>query len=293
MKENKLQPIDFRPRKKLRGHPMRRFTIILIAALLIGGSVSVLIFLRNYNYNISGAFGAGRKQEEEETTEPLPYDKVEKLNSQILVFCISKENQKMDFISLFNIKMPESEVSVYSFSPESPIDLGGAQTTVEKAFFEQGISSMRDAVFAATGVTFDKYIYFDETSFRVIADRYGPYSVTVSPALSYKGDFTLILAEGIQNMNGDMLLKYIRALPLTNTLHGYREQTKIIKMILSQAFVPENSDDLISRYSTLANLVETDLTIVEFSGVSPTIQVMMNGSIKYRTAASAEEYING
>ncbi len=139
----------------------------------------------------------------------------------------------------------------------------------------------------------DRYVYFNDTSFKVIADRYGPYKVSVDPGVEYKGsDFVFILPKGRHTMGGDMLLKYMRCLPSIDFSRAMVTQSDIIKMILTQALVPENSGNLINSYSSLANHLTTDISIVEFSDVADSVKAMMESEdITYTTVTSAAEYI--
>ena len=89
-----------------------------------------------------------------------------------------------------------------------------------------------------------------------------------------------------------MLLKYMRCLPSIDFSRAMVTQSDIIKMILTQALVPENSGNLINSYSSLANHLTTDISIVEFSDVADSVKAMMESEdITYTTVTSAAEYI--
>ncbi|MBQ6264458.1 MAG: LCP family protein [Clostridia bacterium] len=293
MKENRPeQRIKFRTRKQSESKSLRRFALVLAAVLVFGGAVSVFLFLRNYNFDLSEVFEGTHENSEETTTQPAPLN-IKNINCDILVFCAPNNRERIDFISLVKVKMPENSFTVFSFSPSEKADYSDPSTALAQVYHDRGIDALKTAVAGYSGITPDKYVCFNDTAFKVIADRYGPYKITVDPGVEYKGsDFVFILPKGRHTMGGDMLLKYIRCLPSVDFSKAMITQSDIIKMIISAALVPENSGNLINSYSSLANHLTTDISIVEFSGVADSVKAMMESeNIRYITVTSAAEYI--
>ena len=293
MKENRPeQRIKFRTRKQSESKSLRRFTLILVAVLVFGGALSVLIFLKNYHSDLSEVFEGSREKQEETTTAPAPLN-IKNINTDILVFCGPDDRSRIDFISLVKVKMPENTFTVFSFSPSEKADYSDPSTALAQVYHDRGIDALKAAVARYSGVTPDKYVCFNDTAFKVIADRYCPYKLTVDPGVEYKGsDFVFILPKGRHTMGGDMLLKYIRCLPSIDFSRAMITQSDIIKMILTQALIPENSGNLINSYSSLANHLTTDISIVDFSAAADSIKAMIDSEdIRYATVTTAAEYI--
>ncbi|MBR4765911.1 MAG: LCP family protein [Clostridia bacterium] len=293
MKENRPeQRIRFRTHRQSESKSLRSFALILAAVFVFGGAASVLIFLKNYHFDLSEAFEGIRENREETTTEAPPLN-IKNINSDILVFCGPDNRSRIDFISLVKVKIPENTFTVFSFSPSEKADYSDPSTALAQVYHDRGVDALKAAVAQYSGITPDKYVFFNDTAFKVIADRYGPYKITVDPGVEYKGtDFVFILPKGRHTLGGDMLLKYMRCLPSIDFSRAMITQSDIIKMILSQALVPENSGDLINSYSSLANHLTTDISIVEFSDAADSVKAMMESEdIRYTTVTTAAEYI--
>ena len=293
MKENRPeQRIKFRTRKQSESKSLRRFALVLAAVLVFGGALSVFLFLRHYNFDLSEVFEGTRGNSEETTTEPAPLN-IKNVNCDILVFCGPDNRERIDFISLVKVKMPENTFTVFSFSPSEKADYSDPSTALAQVYHDRGVDALKAAVAEYSGITPDRYVYFNDTAFKVIADRYGPYKISVDPGVEYKGsDFVFILPKGRHTLGGDMLLKYMRCLPSIDFSRAMVTQSDIIKTILSQALVPENSGNLINSYSSLANHLTTDISIVEFSDVADSVKAMMESEdIRYTTVTTAAEYI--
>ena len=293
MKENRPeQRIRFRTRRQSESKSLRSFALILAAVFVFGGAASVLLFLKNYHFDLSEAFEGLRENREETTTEAPPLN-IKNINSDILVFCGPDNRSRIDFISLVKVKIPENTFTVFSFSPSEKADYSDPSTALAQVYHDRGVDALKAAVAQYSGITPDKYVFFNDTAFKVIADRYGPYKITVDPGVEYKGtDFVFILPKGRHTLGGDMLLKYMRCLPEIDFSRAMITQSDIIKMILSQALVPENSGDLINSYSSLANHLTTDISIVEFSDAADSVKAMMQSEdIRYTTVTTAAEYI--
>lgn len=292
MKENRPeQRIRFRTRRQSESKSLRSFALILAAVLVFGGAASVLIFLKNYHFDLSEAFEGIRENSEETTAEPAPLN-IKNVNCDILVFCGPDSRERIDFISLVKVKMPENTFTVFSFSPSEKADYSDPSTALAQVYHDKGIDALKAAVAQYSGITPDRYAFCNDTAFKVIADRYGPYKMTIDPGVEYKGsDFVFILPKGRHTLGGDMLLKYMRCLPSIDFTRAMVTQSDIIKMILSQALVPENSGNLINSYSWLANHMTTDISIVEFSAVADSVKAMMESKdIRFTTVTSAAEY---
>ena len=293
MKENKpKQRIKFRTREQSETKSLRKFAAAVIAVFVIGGAISVLLFLKNYNFDLSRVF-EGKSSAQEETVTEKPVLNIKKVNCDILVFCGPENRERIDFISLVRVKMPENRFTVFSFSPSEKADYSDPSTALAQVYHDRGVDALKAAVAGYCGVTPDKYVYLNDTAFKVVADRYGPYKITVDPGVEYKGsDFVFILPKGRHTVGGDMLLKYMRCLPRIDFSKAMVTQSDIIKMILSQALVPENAGNLINSYSSLANHITTDISIMEFSEAADSVKAMMeSNNIKYTTVTTAAEYI--
>ncbi len=120
MKENRPeQRIKFRTRKQSESKSLRRFALILVAVLIFGGAVSVFAFLKNYNFDLSEVFEGTRENTEETTTASAPLN-IKNVNCDILLFCGPDNRERIDFISLIKVKMPENSFTVPIRQPLSP-----------------------------------------------------------------------------------------------------------------------------------------------------------------------------
>lgn len=284
------QHIEFRTHSDKKRISRRRFIALLLAILVLGGTLSVLVFLKNYNFNLKDAFGG----EVEETTEPVTETKPSDLESTILLICAPDDRSRIFFMSLVRFRMPENEVFVYSFSPSEKVNINSQDTTIAECYSKSGINETLKAVRLYTGVMPSHYAIMNDTSFKVLADRYGEYRVTINPAIEYRGsNFTLVLPEGTQLLKGDVLLKYMRCIPEIDFEKGMLAQSGIILKILENALVPANSGDLISRYSYVANHIDTDISIVKFSSIEKDVAALMNSDdICFTTVSTAADFID-
>ena len=146
MKENRPeQRIKFRTRKQSESKSLRRFALVLAAVLVFGGAVSVFLFLRNYNFDLSEVFEGTHENSEETTTQPAPLN-IKNINCDILVFCAPNNRERIDFISLVKVKMPENSFTVFSFSPSEKADYSDPSTALAQVYHDRGIDALKTAV---------------------------------------------------------------------------------------------------------------------------------------------------
>lgn len=269
---------------------LRRFTAVLLSVLILGGAASVLYFLKNYNFNLSSAFGK-TSAETETHAEASTAAQPSKASRSVLLFCSDSGRKELRFVCLLRAEVPDFKITLLSLSPQTEASVGSASKTFNEFFRSGGAPKLLKAVQAATGVEPDGYLFSDDEQFKTVVNHFGGFTIPVDAPVEYRGnDFTLLLPKGNQTMKGDSLLKYFRYL-LLNGDSGMRLQAEIIRKMLETMLTAARSGSIGNDYSYLANHLSTNITIVDFSAASAGIEAMMNsGKISYVIVTSADEF---
>ncbi len=290
MKRNNRNLV-FKTEKQHTRLKLRNFIALLVGALVIGGSVSVLLFLKNYNFDPGSAFNAREESTSELSTAGEITDFDEK-RTDILLYCVSGDNKTMDFICLMRLAVPENGICLYCISPEETVKCGEITNSLAGFYRSGGVPDFVNAVKELTGVTPERYIGSNEAKFKLIINNYGGITVPVEESVEHRStDFRLILTKGTQLLKGDTLIKYLRW-HLVDGGAGTEKQAEIIRTVLSEFFCPERAEKGSSIFSYLANQLETDITIVDYAAASDWLCAMAKSeSTEYITANSAKEFI--
>lgn len=257
-----------------------------IAFIILFGSVSILCFLKSYDYDLSKVFGQGTEKvqgEEETTTKPVEMEG----SATILLTGSSTNKDELYFVALIKADLDNMQVSVCCLPTSAIARVGNVSATLEENFKTGGAKQLVQAANQYTGVKIDRYVAVGEKNFKKATRYLGNYSLTLDEKITYNGgDFSLNLVKGKQTLTGDKLMHYIR----------YQEkqggeyldaQARIICDMIDQMVCERNIDEGEELFNQLINIVDSDISIVDYTKSSPYIQGYA-GSEKRQSSVSAE-----
>lgn len=283
----KRQSIVFKTEKQHHTGSLKRFSAILLAILIIGGSVSFLFFLKNYNFDLKAAFGDGREKTET-VVQTVDSSEAEKFSLDMLLYCSSSDDTTLRFVCIMRTQIPENRITMLALSPDSTATLNGVTATLSQFFKQGGAPRLIDAIEQQTSIRAQRYIGAYDEDFKSAINHFGGFTVNVESSVEYRGnDFTLILPSGKQSLRGDILHKYLRYL-LTQGKDGVHRQAVVLLETVEAMLSSARADKISSDYSYIANRLYTDISIVDFSSHSQMISDMMAGDITYVSVSSPE-----
>lgn len=267
--------LEFKTEKELRKLRTRRIIVGFIAFVAVFSVVSVFVLLRYYDFDLGNIFD-GRVEEtsEGETTSvdlsPLSGE------ANILLCCTDSGAEKLYFVSVVRADLDARRLFVCPLSPEAEALGAGAKATLNAHLAVGGMPRLIDAVQNLTGVKISRYVSGDESGFRDAVNEAGGLTVTVNERIEYRSDaLFLILPTGKQTLRGDMALKYLRYC-LTKGEEGLPEQGAILCSLLDGAVTQANLDDGDELYRSLVNLLDTDISIIDFTNAKPLISLLIS-----------------
>ena len=275
-------------RKKKRYRVLSTKALIFAACALTVLVLSSVAILAKNDFSLMSALGGNvevTSATEEETD--LTVDKTEK---NLLFWCKNSETDALDFLWIVNIRFPECKVKVFSPAAVSGLTFNGTETSINRIYANFGSSGLKGAMEETYGITIDAYIGSNTETFKRMINYFGSVNVNLETNIEYRGDFNLILMKGENPLKGDLLYKYLVYLGSAGSQCN-RERGEILLDIFDTVFTDANyarKDDIFSK---IVNLLETDLTIVNYSTASNLIQIIFsNGVSEGRVALTADEF---
>lgn len=280
--------ISFKTDKKSDRASLRRLTLTVAAGAVFVLLASVFVILSKNDFNFKSAMGMNVETESSSVAEETEI-KVAESDRLYFLWCSSADKKAMRFAWLVRVRMPERAVCICPVSPAATVEFEGGERTLSDILARYGEKRLIEAVENYSGGTVDRYASSTDESFKSMINYFGGVSVTVPDQIEYRGDFTLILVKGKQNMKGDTLFKYLRYLGL---LGDTEAQAKVLSDILGSVFVPRNSGRLGNIFAKFSNTLNTDITIVDFSQAENGIRAILDGGMEITAAESCEELLN-
>lgn len=258
--------VTFKTRRKSGSH--KKAALIIIIAAVIAGVITVSCYsiLKKNDFNLKSALG-GDVEETTDASGESGQVKAEKSTRRYLFWCKDSQTDKLEFLWVAKFSMPEGKYTVYSPSIDEVIEYKDNYSTLGNIFASYGEQGLVDAVNLMCGITVDNYIGSDTEHFKQMINYLGSVTVKLDEAINYRGDFNLILMQGDNVLKGDTLYKFLVYTNYAPT-DSSAIRCDIFESILRNTINPGNKDKIEKLFSRIANLLITDLTIVDFSASS-------------------------
>jgi len=208
-------------------------------------------------------------------------------------------SHRADSIAVIRINVDEKTVKVLSLPRDTRVEIPGkGWQKINHAYAYGGVDLLRKTTINYLGIPLNYYVVIDYASFPKIIDLIGGVDISVEKHLRYTdraAGLVIDIPKGIQHMNGDTALKYVR---FRNDALGdigrVKRQQRFILAVLSKI----KSPSMVARYPKLVGegmkMVETDLNLSQALQLASYIQQLsVTGDLQFATLPGYPSYING
>lgn len=289
----KKKSLVFETEKRRSNGSLYRFWIILIISVLTVLSVSLALILKSNDFDFRKAFFGTEKEETTQETETQTVPTASEAERIFLFMCADGDRQKIHFMNLIKVELPECRVTVLTLDPEAVIRAtSGSGESSAAIFAKPGEKELTSALEEAYDIKINRYLSATPTQFKSTVNFFGGIKITVPEQVDYKADgINLVLIKGTKALNGDELYKYM--LYLNDTAeNGAEKQAKAIIEILGAVFTPKNVEKSDKIFSQITNNFTTDITVVDLREEEDGVLQLMQEGIKDSAVAVYPEELN-
>lgn len=240
----KSKKLSFTDERKKNSKRIRSFIIAFCAFVVVLGAVSLIMFMKHLNFDLSNLLSSAETttaEAQQTTTEPVALEG----GSDILLICENSVGQ-LDFVLLVSTDFETRHMTV------SPID-ADSMSSVNS---DSGVLAVRDAAALSTGTEIDRYIKFSTSHFRSFLNKFEDVTVNVENDIDDSAN-GLILDKGEQSLSAELFIKYMN---YSDSYHKADAFAQLLKIVFS----PKHVNAQESLFSYIANNSQTDLSIVDY-----------------------------
>lgn len=266
--------ITFETRRSGRKGTAKKILIAIVAIAAAAAVISAAVKMFSEE-SAAGLLGAERETETtREETKPQSVSAV--MDKTILIWSENTDEEKIDFMWMLNVRLPQCEVNITQINPSQEYD----GESFDSVFQRSGEVALKTAVENAYGVEIDRFAFSDESSFKTMISYFDGVDIYIPEQIEYRGDdMTLILVKGQQNMKGDTFYKYLSYLNMLGE-EGKAKKDEALFALLNGVFKLSNLEKRSKIYSKISNTLTTDITIVDFSKAENAVMMLMENGIK-------------
>lgn len=278
---NRKDVINFAPTGEKKRKKVPAYVGLIIGICLTAFAVSVFVILAMNDFDISKALGARQPYPatEETTVESgsVSGGTVDTAGAvNFLVMC--SDGKELTFVQLISVDAAAGKIRI------KPVDIGytlefpSGEKSVGQAFLSESVNSIMEA-FELKSITVKKYVHITEENFRRLMSNLGAVEVQVMGDYEFNIDAVkYTFSQGTQNMTSDMLLKYMKYAEKGEA--ALRLQGQAVAAVFRQHFTETNYSRGESFFSTLINLVDTNITAFDYSAAAGTLSAMLSNSVE-------------
>lgn len=273
--------VTFRTQRKSKNSNKNKITVGVALALILLVFVSFFAVLKNSDFDFRTALGGDPGVTAGSEEESVPSEKSDRC---FLFWCKDSTNGDLQFFWITRIIMPKGKYIIYSPSVDESVEFRGEYRPLGNIFYLFGEEGLEEALENYCDIDIEHNIGSDTEAFKQMVNNFGSVTVELKDSINYKGSFNLILPRGSNVIKGDTLYKY---LVYTNYNHVQAEEirAKAFEGVLRNVINENNTDSIEKIYSRIANLLYTDITIVEFTEMRNYIIDLFNTGVKEVVAA--------
>lgn len=252
-------------KKNQKGHVAVPFLITIFIGLIIIGGAAVAV----YKY-----FGLDKKDElSEPVARAASTATYEDSHTILLILNVPEEKCSSTFVLMRSV--PKEKKLVFVGIPTNTIAvIDGKQASLADSFARGGASEAVNFASQAFEVPIDRYMVFDENAMLKACDIIGGVTYTVA------ADIVGLKKNTEQYLNGSQMQK-VMTYPLYENGEVQRAYTasSLLSSMVNQAKGERLADGLDRSFNTIINLVDSDVTSVDYKNRKVGIKDMLkNGS---------------
>lgn len=278
----KKDVINFAPTAENRKKRTPKYVTLTVILCVVAFAVSVFVILAMNDFDPGKALGA----REAETTAPADEiatvsdvditDNTEILSQDSVNFLfLCSSDTELTFCQLISVDPASRKVKIKPLALDYVLKAGDSSGPLSEVFLKSSYAKITEA-FVEKGVDISKYVHVTEDNFKRLIGILGGVSVNVGSDCeihidAVKYNFTA----GQQNMTADMFFRYMKHAGEGEM--ALRIQANATADVFRQYFTLDNFNKGEKFFSSLINLVETDITAFDYNGALDVLEAMLAG----------------
>ncbi len=265
----------FQTEKHRKKHQLRVWIISIVSVVLVFGSVSLFILLKNYNYNITNIVGESTTEVTEDASTKAPPVAT---GSADILLTLHDDNNNLKFACIVKANAETKNISVCSLDLNSS---SGKELVKEFKAADKDLmlTEFKTTVSKMSGISIDRYINADYNQFTRTISVMGSVTMKIPEDISYnKDDIVLSLKKGEWKLIGANLLNYL-------IISDRSTQNDIITAVLQEYITRKNFENGEKIYQKLVNILDTDITAFDFNSALPALEAISyaEGKLSFTT----------
>lgn len=276
----KKDVINFAPKAENRRKKTPGYVPLIIILCLVAFAVSVFLILAANDFDPGKALGAREPETElsdqsvtlaDETDAQLS-DEAVTADAVNFLFLCSSENE-LTFCQLISADPATGKIKIKPLALDYMLEADGTDRPLSEVFARYSYAQITEA-FSGENFKISRYVHISEDNFKRLIGILGGVNVEVDGNYDIQIDAVKYsFAPGAQDMTADMFFRYMKYAGEGEL--KLRLQANASAAVFRQYFTLENFNKGENFFSSLINLVETNITAFDYSAAQSVLASML------------------
>ena len=246
-------------------------------------------------------FSGGIEQSKEKGSIVTPQNKI-----NIMVMGVderSDDGGRSDTLFVVTIDTNTKEVAMLSIPRDTRVKIPGhGWDKINHAYAFGGYKLTQQAVEGLLGIKIDHYVTINIAGFKKIVDAVGGVTIDVEKRMYYTdpyddngvggGAFVIDLRKGVQHMDGDTAIQYVRYRDEEGDIGRVERQHQFLKALMKEVASPSVITKIPAIIKEVSSVVKTDLSTSEMLTLAKTLNDASKNGLKTDMVPGKPAYID-
>lgn len=210
-----------------------------------------------------------------------------------------EDSGRSDTLFVVMLDTDNKDVSLLSIPRDTRVKIPGyGWDKINHAFAFGGHKLTQETTEQLLGIRINNYVMIDFKGFKSLVDAIGGVDIEVEKPMSYYDEwdgFTIDLAPGMQHMDGEKAIQYVRYRDEEGDIGRIKRQQKFLRAVYNKVTSVEIIPKLPALIREADKMVDTDLSISDMMDLAQALHGMMekHGGLHAAMVPGLPEYIDG
>ena len=278
---NRDGKITFAPKGVNGKNRMPKYIWMTAIAAVFFGLLSFLVILAMNDFDLSLAMGKRQQApddaQESTTAEAADVSALQDLTHALNFLAVCTGEKELTFCMVVSVVPSEATIRIKPISPDCILETEGGKMRLSDVVQRGAVEDIAQGL-AAKSIPIAKYVSVTEDDFISLLQKLGPVNITLENGYDFTdGAVRYTYSAGAVSMAAEAMLSYMKSASVGDDL--LRLQANAAAAIIRTHFTAENVDKGEDFFSALINLVNTDITVFDYTPAVSVIKALAAGGI--------------
>ena len=266
--------ITFAPKGVNGRNRVPRYIWMTAALAVVFGVVSFFVILAMNDFDLPQALGKRQSapENEEESTTAADVSALQDLTDALNFLVVCTDEKELTFCTVISVLPAQASIRVKPVSPDFALETSAGIMRLADVIRRGSVQDVTQGL-ARKAIPIVKYVLVTEDNFISLLQKLGPVDIVLETGYDFNdGAVRYTYSAGPVSMAAEAMLSYMKSAAAGDEL--LRLQANAAAAVIRTHFTMENVEKGEDFFSSLINLVSTDISVFDYTSASEAVKAL-------------------